>query len=271
MTVRADAVVVSGGTIFTPALLMQNKMGGASGHLGNNMSIHPASKVAALFGESLRAWEGVPQGYCIDEFHEQGLMFEGASMPPEYGSIGLPQLGPRFTELMEDYDKLAYFGYMVEDESRGHVRLGPDGRPVMLYSVIKNDVQKLKRGAKILSQVFFEAGAKTVLTPVAGLEELHSPDELHVLDSDNIKAQDFELTAFHPLGTCRFGATPQDGVLDAGLETWDVDNLFVADGSVFPTSLGVNPQMTIMATSSWAADHVAARVAGSARWGRSGN
>jgi choline dehydrogenase-like flavoprotein len=266
LEVRADAVVVACGTLYTPILLMNSRVSDRSGSLGNNLSIHPAAKVAALFEEKIRGWEGVPQGYCIDEFKEEGIVFEGASVPPEYGAIGLPQIGKRFTEIMEAYEHLAFFGFLIEDESRGKVRPGPGGSPRIHYNLkAPGDLMRLKRGAETLSRVFFEAGAHTVLPPIAGLEELSSPEELARIQDPSVKVRDFELTAFHPLGTCRMGVSPEKGVLDPGLEVWSTDNLFVADGSVFPSSLGVNPQMTIMAISSLAAEHVAARVGGSPR------
>jgi choline dehydrogenase-like flavoprotein len=75
----------------------------------------------------------------------------------------------------------------------------------------------------------------------------------------------FEVSAFHPLGTARIGLTPQRGFVDPQLESWELDGLYVVDGSVLPTSLVVNPQLTIMAFATRAADHIHARLAGSAR------
>jgi len=124
----------------------------------------------------------------------------------------------------------------------------------------------LRRGTRILSEVFFAAGAKKVFTPIAGLPELETLDDLKLLDQTKLKASHFELSAFHPLGTCRMSVTKSKGVIDPGHELWDLEGVFVADGSIFPSSLVVNPQMTIMAMSSLAADQVAARIGGAARW-----
>ncbi len=268
VTVLADAVVISAGSLGTPPLLMRNRIGGRSGQLGNNLTIHPAAKVAALFDEPIRSWEGVPQGWCIDQFEAEGMMFEGASLPPELGAVGLPQIGRAFSDIMNRYQNLAFFGFLVEDESRGRVRPGPGGMPRIHYSLGREEVAKLLTGTERLCRVFFEAGATKVLPPVAGVEALTSPDEIEKLRDPRISVGDFELTAFHPLCTARMSARPEDGVIDPGLEVWGVDGLFVADGSVFPSSLGVNPQMTIMAVTSMNAEHVAARVGGAPRWGQ---
>lgn len=265
LTVRADAVVVSAGALLTPGLLRRNGLGRRATGLGRHLTVHPATKVAALFDDPVRGWEGVPQGYCIDEFAEEGIVFEGASLPPEMGSVGFPHLGPRFTALMERYDRMAFFGFLIEDDgSRGRVTAGPPGTEIR-YHLGRAELDRLKRGTRLLSEMFFAAGARAVYPPVAGIEELSGPDALGRLDAPTIRAQDFELTAFHPLGTCRMGPSPDRSVLDPGLETWEIDGLFVADGSIFPSSLGVNPQMTIMAASSVAAEHVAARVGGAPR------
>ncbi len=267
LTVKADAVVMSCGTFGTPVLLMKNGIGRSSGALGNNLTIHPAAKCGALFEEEIRSWEGVPQSHTIDHFHHEGLLFEGASVPPDYGAMALAQVGERFTEIMEQYRHVAFFGFLIEDSGTGKVRPGPGGSYRIHYSCNREDVKRLKRGVQILAEVFFAAGARRVFSPIAGIEELRSADAIARLRSDQIKAKDFELTAFHPLGTCRIGVAPERGVIDPGLECWDLDGLFVSDGSIFPSSLVVNPQMTIMAMASAAADHVAGRIDGKARWG----
>ena len=80
-----------------------------------------------------------------------------------------------------------------------------------------------------------------------------------------IKAQSglagiIEVAAFHPLGTARMSRSKRGGVVDPDLETWEIPGLYVVDGSVFPTSLGVNPQLTIMAWATRAAQTLGARV-----------
>ena len=69
-----------------------------------------------------------------------------------------------------------------------------------------------------------------------------------------------ELMAFHPLGTSRMSARQRNGVVDPDLESWEMPGLYVCDGSIFPTALGVNPQLTIMALAARAATRLAARL-----------
>jgi choline dehydrogenase-like flavoprotein len=128
----------------------------------------------------------------------------------------------------------------------------------MLYSVNRQDTAKFVRGVEIACRVYFEAGAKKVLPPIFGIEEFTSPDQLTQLARRQVKPSDLELIAFHPMGTCRMGDDPATSVVNARLETHDVPGLFVADGSIFPSSLGVNPQESIMGFSLYAASRLAA-------------
>jgi choline dehydrogenase-like flavoprotein len=259
VAVRAGAVVVSCGTLLTPPLLMRNGLCGRSGQLGRNLSIHPAAKAMALFDEEIRGWEGVPQGYQIDHFHDDGLLFEGASVPPDFGSTGLTFFGTRFAEVMDWYDHIAIFGFLLSDTTRGTVRPGPGGKPLVVYNLNRADTEKIVRGLAILSRIFFAAGARAIFPSVAGFEEIASEEDVERFEKAKISAWDLELAAFHPLGTARMGIDPETSVVGPGLEAHDVRGLYVVDGSVFPTSLGVNPQMTIMAFATWAAEKIAGR------------
>src|SRR5262249_33630880 len=104
LTVKADAVVGAGGTLMTPVL--RAKSGRSRPSLGKNLSIHPATKVLALFDQPVEQWKGIPQGYTIDHYADEGLMFEGASVPFSIGSMGVPWTGRRYMDLMERYPYL---------------------------------------------------------------------------------------------------------------------------------------------------------------------
>ena len=79
--------------------------------------------------------------------------------------------------------------------------------------------------------------------------------------SEPINPMALELAAFHPLGTARMAATRRKGVVDPDLESWEIPGLYVVDGSVVPTAIGVNPQVTIMALATRAAETIASRLA----------
>ena len=183
-------------------------------------------------------------------------MFEGFFLPPAFLSFALPASGMDLKKLMANYSKMAGFGIMVTDSSHGKVIAGIDKLPMIFYSLNKTDTAKFKQGIEIAARVYFEAGAKKVLLPLIGFGEVNHPDELKILRETEIKASQLELSAFHPMGTCRMGDNPKTSVVNPFLETHDIKNLFIADASVFPSSLGVNPQVSIMAFSLWAAENI---------------
>lgn len=258
--VRADAVIVAGGALTTPLLLGRSGLCGGSGQLGRHLSIHPATKVMALFDETIDMNAGIPQSYAIDTWAAEGLMFEGASTPLDVTAMAVPWVGQRFVEVMEHFPQLATFGFMVKDESRGRVFAGPGGLPIIHYDLNEADVRRLQRGVEILSEVFLSAGARRVMPMVPGCEELSDAGGLARLRSLTLRAGDFDVAAFHPLGTCRMGTDPRRSCVGPEGEAHDLEHLYVADGSVIPSSLGVNPQMTIMALALRTAEALDARL-----------
>ncbi len=251
--VDAPVVVLACGAIGTPHLLLSQGLANRSGEVGKNLRLHPCAKVVALFDEPVESWHGVPQSYLVDEFADQGILMEGFWVPPGLLSIALPAFGARLKDLMSEYRHMAGFGVMVSDTSAGRVRAGPGGRPLMTYSLNRTDTAAFATGIARACEIYFAAGAREVLSPVHGVPTLKNPGEVSLLEKHPLRASDLELVAFHPMGTCRMGDNPRTSVINAQLESHDVRGLYVADASIFPTSLGVNPQISIMAFSSLAA------------------
>jgi choline dehydrogenase-like flavoprotein len=254
LRVRCDTVVVAAGAIHTPALLARNGLGGDSGQLGRNLSLHPATAVWAVMDEVVDMARGVPQSYFVDEFATDGIMLEGIAGPPDYVAMGLPATGERHRELMDGYRSMAQFGLMVHDDSRGRVHsLG--GHPVVCYDISDADTARVKRGLEHLAELFWAAGARSVLLPIARLQELHDGDSAPLREL-NLRPEDLELMAFHPLGSARMDARPSHGVLDGDGRVHGTEGVYVCDGSAIPSSLGVNPQITIMTLATRLAAHL---------------
>jgi choline dehydrogenase-like flavoprotein len=247
LRVRASAVITAGGALLTPLLLRRSGACTTSGWLGKNLSIHPASKVMALFGETIDMSRGIPQSYAIDEYQREGLMFEGASLPLDITAMGVPWVGPRFMDLMGRFPNLATFGFMIQDHARGEVHAGPGHVPIIRYDMSPGDVKRMAKGFSILCELFLRAGAERVMPMVVGCDEIRTLGDLERLRRLDLRAGDFEVTAYHPLGTCRMGVDPARSCIGPDGEAHDTEGLFVADGSAMPSSLGVNPQITIMA------------------------
>lgn len=259
--VRAKAVVLSCGSLLTPVMLLKDGLANASDQVGRNLSVHPASAALGMYDEEVNAWNTVPQGYSIDEFHEEGILFEGGHVPLDLTASQLTQFGPAYTALVERYNRSLGFGFLVKDTSRGRVRVGKDGGPRVTYWLNDRDLSRIQRAFAILARVFFASGAKEVLPSVSGFQRLSSEADVDRFERARLSARQVDITAYHPLGTCRMGRDPLSSVVDTTHETHDIHNLFICDGSAVPSSLGVNPQMTIMAMAMRAADFIGRRLA----------
>jgi len=247
LDVRAPEVVVACGTIYTPLLLERSGLGGASGQRGRNLALHPATSAFALMDEDVDMAQGVPQSLYVDEFAAEGIMFEGAAGPPAYAAMVLPLTGARHTRAMADYRRLAQFGLMVSDESRGQVR-EVAGQALIRYDLCPRDLSKFRAGLARMEELFLAAGAREVYLPLApGVRPEHA------------RRRDLKLMAFHPLGTARADARATHGVTDCDLAVHGARGVHVADGSVVPSALGVNPQLTIMALATRLAFHLLGR------------
>jgi choline dehydrogenase-like flavoprotein len=259
--IQAKVVCLAMGAMITPAFLLKQRLANTSGQVGKGLTIHPCGRVVAEMEEIVDGHYGVSQGGLIDAFADQGIMFEGASMPPGILTMTLPGVGEEHKALAKQYRNLAAFGIMVSDSTRGRVfpSLLPGFAFTAWYSINQKDTEKIKKGVEILSDIFFAAGAKRVFTGCSKMQALNSKTELETFKNLRVKPWNFEVAGFHPLGTCRMGNDPRNSVVNLNLECHDIKGLFIPDGSPFPTSLGVNPMITIMAFAARAAEFIKGR------------
>lgn len=256
LRVKAFSTVIAAGTFYTPGLL--RKSGVRHRNLGRRLTLHPALKLSGLFpGRDFYALPAVPQSYYIDEFQQRGVMMEGAHIPPDMGCVALPGKGLEHQALMERSREIATFGFLVSDEPAGRVHRGIDGRPFVRYDITPGDHDKMLFGLKRLCELFAAAGAEELYLPTWKLPILKADADFEAeIDAAGIKPADLELAAFHPLGTCGFGPDAETFPLDTDLKVRGREGLFVADGSIFPSSLAVNPQLSIMAMATRLAWHL---------------
>lgn len=255
LKIMAPNVVVSMGSFFTPLFLRQN--GIKSPHLGKHLTIHPAGAVTAWFPDrNFRNSRTIPQGFGVSDLAREGLMFEGGTIPFAGHGILNNLYGDDFVRMAERYQQTAYFGVMVKDTSEGEVRRGLHRDiPWIRYRMNQADFALFQKGIRILAQMFFAAGAPEVMIPGPGkINTFTSEAQLADFLGGARKPSDFLITAYHPLGTARISQTPAKGVCDAEHRVFGWQGLYVMDGSSVPSSLGANPQVTIMALASRAAN-----------------
>jgi len=187
------------------------------------------------------------------------MLILGAGAPLDMGANMFPFVGDRYMDVMQHYDRVASYGVMVEDGPNGRIVLGPGGVPLPLYRLGKRERRLLARGSAAVARVFRAAGARQIFTEIKGHEELSTLEDIERLERSCPNALDIIMIAFHPLGTCRMGVDPDRSVVDGYHESHDVPGLYIVDGSVVPTSIAVNTQLTIMALATRAASLIAER------------
>jgi hypothetical protein len=268
--VRAKLIVLAGGAINTPAILLRSELD-RNGRLGKRTFLHPTVLVIGMHPQRINAFSGAPQYVGCDEFsfvrrgrQKMSYLIEAAPVSP----MGLGAAGSVFgAELQALADKMAHGsvsiallhdGFDIEDEDEGGtVGLRDDGMPKLAYKWTPRLVQGLREAAKNLTLIQLEGGAERVSTLHSPAIWLDSPAQLKRLDQASYAALDMTVVSAHVMGGCAMGHDPRRSVVDsASLRHHELDNLFVVDGSVYPTSLTVNPQLSIYGLASWASEQL---------------
>jgi len=265
-TIEAPVVIVSGSAIHSPVLLERSGLANTSSQRGHNLTLHLTTAVVGLFDRVIYAGGGIPQSVLCDEFLNAegdggGFWIESVPVYPALASLSLPSFGSFHSDMMQRYPYLGASIVLVkETDSSGSVRATESGRPVISYRLGQRDRRSLQRGIEQAAHIHFAAGARSVMTLHVLPTRFHAPEDIRsTLATARWGMNDLSLFSAHPLGTCRMGGHRQTSVVDSHCQTHDVAGLFVIDGSVTPTSLGVNPQMTILAiaekSAEWIAEH----------------
>ena len=243
-TVRArHAVVLAGGAFGTPELLLRSGLGNDA--VGANLHIHPACWVGARYPEEVRGWEGVMQSYYLDQWEAQGVLLEATFTPLAFGGAWLVGSGTEHQRAMLDYPHMGSIGVQLTDRSAGRVGLG-GGSLRVSYDLEREDAARVVYGIARAAEVHFAAGATEVYPNVARVKVLR-PGDVARFEATRFKPADLRLEGFHPMGTARIAADPRQGACAPDGSVHGVAGLHVADASLFPTALGVNPMMTIIA------------------------
>lgn len=258
LKINARHVVVSAGAVHTPGLLAGSRVPDPSGQTGRNLRIHPATGVAGLFDEEWTSWKGTLQSYYIDQFFDtHELMFEATTAVPGVAAGSVSGIGAEAMAELADLSRMATLGFYVSDTSSGRVRRMRNGRSLVTYRLNSVDTKRMGIGLAKAAEVLLAAGAKRVHVGLPGAKEVSSREGLKELDR-KIRPDHLRLTAFHPMGTARMGADRERAVVDPYGGHHEVDRLWVADASIFPSCVAVIPQITIMAFAKRTAERIVA-------------
>jgi choline dehydrogenase-like flavoprotein len=252
VVIDAPRVCLSASATATPAILLRSRVPDPGGETGNSLRIHPAVVVAGDFDEPVRAWEGIPQTYeCTEHLQldrEDGhrVWIVPAFAHPVGTAVIVPGHGAGHRDLMRRYPNLAVLTAMIHDGTRGRVR--PDGELGLRidYWPDQGDRRELALGLRASAELLMAAGARRVFVPGHPPRVFERGASLAELESLPITPGAMDLTAVHPMASVPMGTVPSAAVDDEGRHR-HLAGLWIADGSLFPTSIGVPPQLSIYA------------------------
>jgi choline dehydrogenase-like flavoprotein len=269
LTVRSRAVALAAGAIHTPAVMVRSGIDGPA--VGKNLMLHPVLITWGVFDEEVRPWEGTLGATFSDEFLDMGegygIKYEHAATPPSILAIFAPWRGARESaELMQSLRYTAGYGALQRARDGGEVVVGSDGLPVARWRLSDFDRDVMRRGLDGAARILEAGGARRVYSSHAGWVS-YEPGRnggreslLRAADRCGWGPAQVTLGSFHLMGTARMGSSREDSVCDSDGEAWDVQGLYVVDGAVLPTGLGVNPMVTIEAAAHKIASGMAARL-----------
>jgi choline dehydrogenase-like flavoprotein len=266
--VRARVVVLAASAVGSAALARRSGVPDPHGQLGRGLRLHPGAVVAGRFDREIAGWRGIPQSYeCTEHLsHEAGsdrrVWIVTAFAHPIGAAATLPGFGAAHMTAMRAYSKLAVLTAMVHDETSGEVDVGGDGRPVLRYRMSEPDRRQLATGLAACARILLAAGAREVTIPAIPPKRVASAADVDALDPAFARPHSVPLSAVHPMGTMRMGDDPRASVVRSTGEHHQLEGLFVADGSLFPTSIGVPPQISIYAFALHLAPQIVARARG---------
>lgn len=266
-TVRAQRVVLAAGAWHTPQILWSSGLGDGLPALGRNLTLHPSFRVMARFDDPVTGWRGALQSAHSKAFEHEGITLMSVFVPLGVLLATLPGIGEEHARHAELAPHLAMFGGMIHDDPMGRVHprsslLGFFGQlggrePLVTYRMSRRDRKAVSRLLRVLGETYLAAGAREIFLPILGgasrLGVSTGPyggfdaDGFAQLDLDRIPAKHLECASQHPLGTTRMGRSRDSAVVDDRGQVFGLRELFIVDSGILPTSLGVNPQLSVMA------------------------
>jgi len=258
VTIQARHYVVAAGGINSPALLMRSDTPDGPGLIGRRTFLHPVAFSAARFDERVEPWAGAPQTVYTDDFvprsvRNPGIGFKIEAIPvhPGLAAILFGGVGDALLQRFQGYAHTQMLHGLLRDgfepESQGgRVHLNLDGSPMLHYPLSDHVKAGFKRAWLAMADIQLASGARDVLP----LHEQARPYTTLAQAKQGIQAlsdvaHHLGVGSAHVMGGCPMGATPEQGVVDQRGRHWTLRNLSIHDGSVLPTSVGANPQLSI--------------------------
>ena len=273
--ISARHVVVAGGAINSPGLLLRSKVPDPHSRLGIRTFLHPVVASTAVFEELIEAWHGAPQSMYSDHFLDVnpvdgpiGYKLEAPPLHPLIASTTLAGFGAEQTEALKQLPHTQALLALVRDgfhrdSPGGRVKLDSAGSALLDYPLNDFVLDGARRALLSMAEIQFAAGAK-VVTPT---HQLAAPYRNWAQARAAILALPMKphltrVVSAHVMGGCGMAGKPELGVVRPDGRHWQVENLSVHDGSIFPTSIGANPQLSVYGLANKLATQLARELSG---------
>jgi len=249
--IHARVIVLAGGSIGTSALILRSPIKRAIPHVGAKFTCHPAHILVAEHEHPITNDVGHPKSFYLDRAEEERFVLETCMYFPFITAKNMTGFGAGHSQLMRAFSRLQMILVLACDRTTpsNRITVNSAGRPVVHYTFTDETIEAMVRATRAASRIFFAAGAVRVHAPSADppLLERHDVDRIDTL----IHARHFQpgrisVSAAHLMGGCAMGQS-HDAVTDSFGRVHGVPWLRVADASLFPDALEINPYVTIMA------------------------
>jgi choline dehydrogenase-like flavoprotein len=254
----AKHYILGGGAINSPALLLRSKAPDPHQRLGTRTFLHPATVTTAVMPSEVAGWAGAPQSVYSDHFlHSEaidgpiGFKLESAPVHPVFVGAQLPGFGPQQTALFHQFANTQILVAIMRDGFHaqsvgGSVELHSDGQPVLDYALTDFVMDGARRAQLAMAEIQFAAGAKTVY-PAHEMGAHYKSWAEAKKAIENLPMQPLltKIGSAHVMGGCGLSSQESQGVTRPDGVHWQIENLSIHDGSLFPTSIGANPQLSI--------------------------
>jgi len=263
VVVKAGLVVVAAGAVQTPLLFQKNAIGNSSGLVGHNFACHPSTAMIAVHKDDVYGWLGATittyAGNIEDPKEGSFLLEAGFLGPMSLTTASDGGVGREYIDFIQKSNKFLAAVTLIHDHNVGRVYM-ENGRKRIDYDLDDRDFPSLQEAFRNAAKIYFAAGAERVFLPTTRRTVIESPDQIDsVINSLENGKHRYKLTSYHPQGTMRMGKDPKKSVVGPDGRMHDLDNVYVVDASLFPTTLLVNPQETIYAMASYLSDRMLAR------------
>lgn len=269
--VNSKVVIISAGAIASTKILLKN--GISQSTAGKGLCLHPGIQVVGDFDYEIKGNQGIPMAYTVHDYgvtrktdettknsNYDGCEFllESIFLPLTQFSIALSGSGIlQHSSLIQRFNNYTMAGIVVRDGNIGTVSLTSTGRASVTYEPGMNELKALAKGAEMLAKMWFTLGANKVIIPHRGISSIEREEDIPKIVAGIINdPKNLLLGSAHPQSGNKIGTNPAESVVDSNCNVHGFRNLLVCDASVFPTAVGVNPQISVMALASIVASRI---------------